>query len=219
MSSLCYDHAGNRVTTDILVSGYIREFVDKFRTGIPNEIIKLCFSFWLIDVCDEWDKSLCHKFAEINESVFTLVDDYTQGKDGVHCCTAFGTHSIKEGEIFEWTLRLNTKISWICIGVCPDEPDSLRENKVRNSYGYDNNKRGCFLLNMNGVLYHGNTQNYCTRFGEKDTLIKMTLNMKDHTISYKINDEDHPFVDAKLKAEKYKLAVTHYHPTQEIELM
>ena len=59
MSSLQVDHNGNRIKTDILTSGYLRgEIETRYEILIPSEIKQLCFDFWLINICDEWDKTM-----------------------------------------------------------------------------------------------------------------------------------------------------------------
>ena len=91
MSSLCYDPDGNPINTDILVSGYIEKLSKALNKQIPSDITRVCFLVLFIDVWDEWDKSLCNEFVVIKDSCFTLRNDYIEGKDGVYCCTAFGT--------------------------------------------------------------------------------------------------------------------------------
>ena len=47
----------------------------------------------------------------------------------------------------------------------------------------------------------------------------MTLNMKDHSISYKVDDKDYGVGYDQLTKAKYRLAVTHSTSSQQIELI
>ena len=217
MSSLCFDANGNRIQTDVLVSGYIREFTNECNSDIPSDIIKLCFLFWFIDVCDEWDKSLCHQLVDINGGCFKLSDNIAFS-DKIYCCTAFGTHTVDHG-IFVWRMKFKTNMTWICIGVIPDKSDLLKEEQIDNAYGRFSAKGGCFLLNMNGVIYHGGIDKYCDVFTAKDTVIEMTLDMDKHTISYKVNGTDCGIAYDKLNEKRYRLAVTIADLKHEIELI
>ena len=101
MASFCCDANGNqrKIKTDILVAGYVRDIVEEFTTrNIPDEIIQLCFMFWFVTVCDEWDKSMTyptHEIMEIDGDVFRWKDGYERGKDDVYLCTAFGTKIVE----------------------------------------------------------------------------------------------------------------------------
>ena len=222
-----YDTNNNAIKTDILVSGYIRQLFNI--AMIPSEILHLCFLFWFIDICDQWDKSLIDEYAEIDGSRFKMKENPNPWDiDG---CVAFGTHSVEEGEIFQWKLRFNTKMKWIYIGICADEPkllamadqDCLLYNSNgtiyhNSSYGFEGDQ-GCSLLHMNGVIYCGDFQQYCPTFDAKDTIIEVILNMKEHTICYKINGKHYGIAYNNLSKKKYRLAVTLREPMQEIQLM
>ena len=56
MASVCVYYKGERIKTDILVSAWITNLKRKNKLFIPKDMIELCFKFWFIDVCDEWDK-------------------------------------------------------------------------------------------------------------------------------------------------------------------
>ena len=65
---------------------------------------------------------------------------------------------------------------------------------------------------------HGNKY-YCPPFGTEDTIIKVTLDMDNHTVSFVINDKDYGIAYDKLLASKYRLGVTVGHHTDKIELI
>ena len=57
--SVIFDCNGKRIKTDILTAGYLREEIEnKYKISIPSEIKRLCFDYWFINICDEWDKTL-----------------------------------------------------------------------------------------------------------------------------------------------------------------
>ena len=61
MALFTVDSNGQRIKTDTLVCGYVRNIMDIYNLEIPDEIIALCFLFWIIKVCDQWDGALYDK--------------------------------------------------------------------------------------------------------------------------------------------------------------
>ena len=53
MATFTVDAEGNRIQTDILVAGWIRECAKTNKLEIPNDITNTCFVFWFIKVCEE----------------------------------------------------------------------------------------------------------------------------------------------------------------------
>ena len=95
---------------DSLVYGYIREKMKEYKLVLPEEIIKLCFEFWFLNVSDEWDKSLCHELVDIDGQCFKISDKFRKLiSNPVRVFTVFGCKSIESG-IYEWKLRFKTKI-------------------------------------------------------------------------------------------------------------
>lgn len=74
------DADGKRIKTDILCRRYIHESLDRYNIVIPDEIIGVIFMFWLIDICDEWDQSLCHKLVDIDGAVFKIKQGFWRQK-------------------------------------------------------------------------------------------------------------------------------------------
>ena len=219
MTAVSVDKDGNRIKTDILVSGYTRQEGDRYGMEIPQEIMMLIFRFWFIAVCDTWKKSLCCSLFDITNECARLTKKATVEDEGFWLCSVFGHHVVDHG-IFEWKIKFNTNIKWICIGVCFDDEEMLKKNKENNDYGFDKDA-GCFLLNSNGIIYHKNTDyvEYCDAFTIKDTVITMTLDIDKNSISYKINDKDYGVAYDQLIQDKYRLAVTMSNANEEIELL
>lgn len=211
---------GDKIMTDILVSGYIRQkIMDLYELNVPIELIKLCFLFWYSKTCDTWDESLCHQLVEINKkgTCFKFVNgscpDNNSGLSSV-----FGNNCIHSSEIFTWNIRFNTKVSWACIGIIKDDQNVLYQNITDNNYGRDN--PGCFLTNHGTMCFEWNRiRKYCDRFDQKGDLIEMTLNMKEHTLSYKINGMDYGIAHDKLMEDSYRLVVSVSDRNEEIELL
>ena len=212
---------GERITTDIVVSGYIREEItERHRMSIPLEIKKLCFLFWYINACDKWDKSICHEFVKINAkgTCFRLDDDYEWDPEGVGLCSVYGINTVKSPQIFTWKIRLNTYVYWACIGLIKDDTKVLKENITDNSYGRED--PGCFLINHGAMCYQWKRkENYVKRFDQKGDIIQVTLNMKQHTIRYKVNGIDYGIAYDKLYEDSYRLVVSISDNNEEIELL
>ena len=219
MNAVCYDANGDRIKTDILVAGYVRHGANEFHMDIPDDIIKLCFLFWLLTVCDEWDKSMkhpSHEAMKIDGDIFRWKDGYERGKDNVYTVMAYGKKSVEDG-LFEWRLSLKTDIKFVWIRMVPDEPDILMQSS--NS---ERRKRGeCFLFGYNGcIFYYGENKLYCPPFSSnEDNIIKVTLDMDNHAVSFEINDKDYGIAYDKLFASKYRLGVTLGHQTDKIEFI
>ena len=209
MAHHAVDGKGNRIVTDILVFGYMRLEGKTYNVSIPDEIMRLCFSFWFLDVCDVWSKAQscsCYTIDGPNAELINLPKD----KNEFWMMSAFGTQSVSQG-IFEWKIRFKTAIQWICMWIIFDDEEVIRQSERSNSYSF-NEGEGCCLLNSLGNMYHhacnyGNC-GFTESFQDKDTLITMTLDMDKHSISYKINDKDYGVGYDGLYKDKYRLAVT-----------
>ena len=92
MSSVV-DASGNRIITDILVQGYIKQHIEtKLNLSIPLEIKHLCFKYWFINICDFWTKQFClEEYIQINE-YGDCVKSITKNWSG---STVYGTNIIK----------------------------------------------------------------------------------------------------------------------------
>ena len=87
-----------------------------------------------------------------------------------------------------------------------DEPDVLKEHL--NDSDYHQNHDGCLFFSGDGDLYYESTnRSYAQSFADKGSIIVMTLDMEQHSISLKVNDEDYGMAYDGLKRDKYRLAV------------
>ena len=194
-----YDKNGNQINTDIMVSGYIRETID-----IPSEIVRLCFLFWFIDICDTWDASKSNPNAIINGACVKC-------SSGDHwTLTVYGTHCIDSGS-YEWRIKCKTHVFVLSIGLIEDRDDLLKRHQNDNYWALDG--KGCALINNGGFFYSRDSNDdiagCCKAFGKKGTIIIMRLDIDKQSVRYKIDDKDYGYIDAKCvkKDERYRLAV------------
>lgn len=216
--ALSFDSNGGRIQTDILVCGYIDNAMKEYNIEIPDEIIGLCFLFWLIKICDDWDQSLC-------DMDYFDIDGPCAKLNSFKYCTLFGTRVVKTG-IFNWRIKLNTKISWGCIGVIVNKEKEIENNKYNNRYGKEK-ECGCFLFiagSSKGALFIAGEPLdifYSDPPGDQGTVIEMILNMDKKTVQYKVNDQECDereigFLSSEIG---YRFAVTVHSEGDEVELM
>ena len=204
MAAFAVDGDGNRIKTDILVTGWIREIGKEHALLIPSDINGICFAYWLAKICDEWDK----KYIKPVDSGDIQIDGQVlvrreKNKD-YRVRSLYGCHVVDKG-LYEWKIQFNTEVKWICIGIIKDNDAILEENWRSNQFFCGD---GCFLINANGRFFHkGIGKNYCPSFQTKDTIITMTLNMDEHTLRYKINDNDRGIATDKLDQNAYRFVV------------
>ena len=207
------DSSGNRIKTDILSTGYIRQEIEKNgKLLIPAEIKQICFDYWFIHVCDEWDKQYSNDKYEINGSCIKL-----KGEEG-RKSSAYGKHVVESG-IYSWEIKIKSPlIHWVCIGVIQDDDKLLK--KHRNNSDYENYDYGGCLF-RNGAWYsHGRSRTgYGPGFGGQNDVVEMILDMNNHTISYKVNDEDYGIACNKMNKDKYRLVINFDDVDDEIELL
>ena len=139
MASVSVDSKGNRIKTDVLVAGYIRSFGKEHKLLIPEPINDICFLFWFINICDEWDKESSGDDIKIDGQT---VQNITRRIESI-----YGQQSVSNG-CYSWRIRFNSKINWICIGIIEDKPEILQRYKTSSTYAY--NGHGCFLFVYGG---------------------------------------------------------------------
>lgn len=203
---MAVDSRNNKIETDILITGYVRDLSNEYKTlFIPYEIKQLCFKYWFITVCDEWNTECLPADIEIHaqtaKSLLTPSEFKFQKQR-----TFYGTHKVESG-IYSWHIKFITTINWICIGVIEADKDLMMKYQRSNSYRcFDH---GCFLLTSNGRIYSGSTSAiYSHPIKQSGTIISITLNMDNHSLSYKLNDKDYGIAYDKLYKKGYSLAVT-----------
>ena len=211
MSTFTVDADGKRINTDILISGYIRNISNRFKLLIPIDIIQICFQYWLITICDEWDKKLSSdKVAGDGQIV-------TAGTSASYA-SIYGCLGIDKGS-YTWQVKLKSEVRWFCMGIIEDDDNIL--TKYRDGCGYVLNNGCC--LHDDGKFYLGSQtsgKSYIDGFPRSaETIIAMTLNMDDHTLSYKINAKDYGIVTNKLDKSKYRLVISFYYANHSVELL
>lgn len=219
MASVAVDKNGSSITTDILVSGHVRNCMKEYAFDIPDEIIGILFIFWFIPFCDEWERSLIDERVKIDKQCATLTDNGS--------CTLFGSHSV-DAETFTWKLKFNTTINWITIGVIKDSPDILEAGKNTHCFGFNYNEReedhGCIVTGQGKIYCNCRLSQgigYTDPLSAEGTIVEITLNMSQHSVTFKVNDKDYGVGTDQLHGNKYRLvtAVTLNQKNSQIELL
>ena len=204
------DSDGNRIMTDILVSGYIHDHETEYEVIIPQEIVGVTFMFWLIQFCDFWDHSLCHEVADINGQHVKLKEDVA---------SIFGIQSITKGS-FEWRIKFITDINWICIGIIKDDPEILRKYLTENEYARNGDGIFVFCDKYGGFFCQNWEIDVCQVRRDKDTVVSMSLNMNAKTICYEFDGKMAVNRKIEIAGNKYRLVVTMpSDDNQEIQLL
>ena len=226
MAPWAVDAGGKRIKTNILVSGYVREGGEEYKLLIPADVNCICFAFWLIKVCDEWDEELSGNNIKFDGQIAKcLRKRYT---------AIYGCHSIDKGS-HSWRIKFKSDIYRVYIGVLEDDKNILTQFRNIKSI-WDVTAHGCFLGNS-GDFYHNdynteyilNSQYWLDEheFTSKETIIEMTLNMDEHSIRFKIADGDYieygcidyGIATDELKEGVYRLAVYLYDKDRAVELL
>ena len=214
MSSLVVDSEGNRIETDILVSGWMRKAERKFKLLIPNVIKKICFEYWLITVCDEWLQEYALNDVIFRGQCVTIGDTWHTDGYGAQR-SIYGCEVIESG-VYSWKIRFITEIEWICIGIVEDDKQTLQ--MCASGCNYARQHRGCFIL-CNEIYFTNNSRDYYDHIADKGTIVTMTLDMDNKSISYKINGKDYGIAYDGLIKKKYRLAITLVDEATEVELI
>ena len=220
MASFCVYYKGERIKTNILVSAWISNLKRANKMLIPRDIIDLCFTFWFIDVCDEWDKKYIDDAdVTLQGQCITMKNTWDIPQFGAQR-SFYGCHCVGDG-IYEWIIRFNTDMRWICIGIIEDEHEFLKE-MVKDGNGYKTEGRGWFLMH-NGTFYSQNdgiTSGFHAAFKAKGNIISTRADMNTYELSYKINEEDWKVATKLLKKDvKYRFVVTLLYEGNQIELL
>ena len=204
-------NAGQRISSDILVSAFTHQVIQKYDISIPSDIIGIIFMFWFIDVCDEWDEYSSSKSVKMDEQCAHWTD--SQMHNG------FGKKMIEKG-IFEWKIKFKNNINFVgFFGVIKDDIDILVQNK--DACHYVGNSNGVVLF-ANGTLfptgYDQPIRHYCQSFINQDPLIIMRLDMDSKTITFKINEKQYETKSIPSTIAKFRLVITLATPN-EVELL
>ena len=100
MAQVSVDKNGDRIKTDILVVGCISNLNKQFKLLIPVEISSICFDYWLVKFCDEWDEKYSDENVENDGQIATVKNFGT--------ISVYGCHSINRGcDTHSWEIKLN----------------------------------------------------------------------------------------------------------------
>ena len=204
------DSNGNRIITDILVTGYIKEIEKIIKIYIPTGIKKLIFDYWLINICDEWlvTEKLTTDVIKVNGFCIDVLQKTR--------ATIYGTKVISPGNRFTWIIKINkyfsrsTSYYHPCVGIIQNDAKIMENNKTRNSYTWSGH----------GYFYAGNTADIRpanwslskelvqTKYNKTGDIIYVNLDLINYTLSYKINDNDLGVIFQDIKKSDYRLTVT-----------
>ena len=115
------------------MAGYIRIFNKECKLLIPVEIISICFDYWLIKVCDEWDKQFLAEGVEIDGQQISISNNTIN--------SFYGCYSFNTGE-HSWQIKLHSDISMFFIGIIEDDEAVLRRYQKSRWHWHAN---GCCL--------------------------------------------------------------------------
>ena len=205
MSTLAVDHNGNQIKTDILTGGYLRQVIeDKFHIKIPSEIKHLCFVFWLINICDEWDHTLYT--TEKMKIDGQIVTSTAKGFSSI-----VGRHRVSSGQ-FEWKLR-HFGVIGVCIGVIEDLPAKEISYSL-NKLNYDHDGYGAFWEVENADFYSQSgsprfMEKYSDKIKDKHVIIGMKIDFDSLGLYYSVDDSEYIQAPYTLKeGQSYRLVVS-----------
>ena len=218
MTTFTVDSNGDRIKTDILACGYVRQEIENvYKIMIPSEIKQLCFVYWFINICDEWDKTLMDGIDCDKQIV--------KSTDG-HYATIYGMNVIKSGT-YEWWLKLHhIHYGCICIGIIENKSEYL--NKHLTNFDYDMYGYGCWWYptgNLYGISETGGksekfTKSFkCGNEDIKDVVIGMKVDLDTKSISYSIDGDEYKKAPCKIRTTECRLAVSLLAKDDQVELL
>ena len=206
MSHLPVDCNGNRVKTDVLTDGYIRgEIENKLKLSIPSEIKHLCFVFWFINICDEWDHTLYTKKSIIidEQTVTTIQRGY---------CSIMGCHRVSSGR-YEWKLKHFSKIG-ACVGIIKDlDIPKERISRTLNEVRYDTDEYGAFWEPKIAEFFAKRTTDFMSEFRDKiknnDVIIGVKIDFDSEGLYFSVDGSEYSKAPYTLeKDQSYRLVVS-----------
>lgn len=202
-----------KLSHELCVDGYIRNWCSVYDIIFPDELIKLIFLLYFI-ACDTWDVSLG------NASDFDFEDENRLGKNNNQGWRVlYGSIKVRNGATQTWKLQRgdnDLKYKHCVIGVInvADTKTDISQNCYfadisQNAHGLDLEAKR--LQGPRGYRIHNEI--YIEELDINNDIISMTLDMtKDNvTLSYKVNDKDLGVAFHKLDNDKeYCLAISVY---------
>ena len=194
-----HDQNGEIVKSDILVTGYIRQDVEKdMSQEIPNELYQLCYLYWLYNVCDSWNS----KFQK-DDIIKTDGDKITLSPA---TCTVYGNHVVVDGSKYNWKVKMNkfgygegafkdfVKLWNPTIGIIKDDADILKKSLSTCNWTSEGNGYafvgGSKALVSTKAIGKGLYSEKARKFNQVKDIIEIHLDLINYTIKYEINDID-----------------------------
>ena len=192
---------------DILVVGYIKSHIEKqYDMTIPEDVIKVCHSYWGSFGCDIWDKNFINSgYCKINDYE-TIVTSLTNE----HYCI-YGTHIVKSG-VYKWTLKLNATTDTIqenhpFIGIIKNKEAHL--NKYKTSCMWNRNQGGYFLCGKSGKIVPPGTGRKWGQatFKNVNDILEVILDLDNLTLGFSTNGKDEAIAFKGIHKQEYRLSV------------
>ena len=224
------DQSGNRINTDILVTGYIRQDIEsKLNDAIPAELYTLCFEYWLHKVCDSWSNEFVdiHRI-EINEDEITLPEpDIAKNANSQKGITLYGNHVVVNGSRHDWKIRMNkfgitdpfTK--WInpAVGIILNDEMTLKKYSsgdyasdawayAGTGYAFIGGGRYLYSKNHSSELVNKYRNAGGAEFNGDGDIIEVHLDQINHTLGYSVNDEYFGIAFEKVEPGDYRIAIS-----------
>ena len=189
----------------LLTWGYVRniEIIHK-ALNIPTPINDIIYLY--LRMYDEWSEQYKSKDISIDDKTSIITFDSDDDS------TIYGTQIIKDG-IFKWRLKLisfrSTSQASPYVGIIENNPNYLKMYSDDNNwddYGYQ-------LCGGSGRLYEygfTNPDRWSTRskWRKDGDVLEMTLDLNEHTLSFKVNDTDFGALFSNVKDKEYRLSLS-----------
>ena len=206
---------GERLVDDSLVIGWIRTEIEKKykNSNIPYALKQLCFKFWLIKICDQWDLTYYDKKRILisNNGLTASAKDNTS-------CSIYSKREIDIGDKYIWTLKMN---SWFCewssiigqpyIGIIKSDEKILNRCKINGP----SEKDGYWFSASKAALHFRKFPAKKIQYGQRVTckgdVIEMCVDLRNNTVSYRINGTDYGVAYSNIDRCRYRLYVGFYH--------
>ena len=206
MSTLAVDHNGNRIKTDILTGGYLREEIEeKLKISIPPEIKHLCFVFWFINICDEWDDTVYKKnILKIDGQTITTIES--------GFCSIMGCHKVSSGQ-YEWKLRHFSDVGG-CIGIIQDlDLSQEKMSRTLDRLRYDTDGYGAFWEMRLGKFLNGKPVEFMKQYKDKiknnDVIIGVKIDLDSQRLYFFVDEEEYVEAPYTLQNDKsYRLVAS-----------
>eukprot|EP01084_Bolivina_argentea_P301408 519993_1 len=154
-------------------------------------------------IIDRFDSNFITKTMKLSndEFIVTKTTTYHRINADEKCGLAFGSYAIGKNEFMIWKFKIkqcdfSISTPYITIGICDnDEVDKFLHNA--NTCASTHKICNAYSLGYNGRIYHehdqakySNGKHYCDKKIKSDDIVEIHLNMKDNTLSFRLNNKD-----------------------------